>query len=171
MGARTKDRVAMNVTHEMQAASSLIAALSTDDDTLRHDMVEGETGLFEAVEAAIAEIDECEIIGVGLDAKIGELEARKKRTEARVDRLRGLIEQAMLIAELPSMKLAVATLSVKAVPPKPIYEDEAAIPADYWRQPDPVLDRKKIAEAIKGGATIPGVSLTNGTTSLQIRRS
>lgn len=167
---RLKDRIAYDVVRGTQAAASLIAELQSDDDALRHDMIEGETDLFEAVEAALAEIDECDVIAAGCKEKEAQFSERRRRSEARADRLRGMIEQAMSIAELPSVKLAGATLSLKSVPPKPIYEDEAAIPSEFWRQPDPVLDKKKIADAMKDGRTIPGVSMTNGSSALQIRR-
>lgn len=168
---RLKDRIAYDVVRGTQAAAALIAELQGDDDALRHDMIEGETDLFEAIEAALAEIDECDVVAAGCKEKEAQFAERRRRSDARADRLRGMIEQAMCIAELPSVKLAGATLSLKSVPPKPIYEDEAAIPSEFWRQPDPVLDKKKIADAMKDGRTIPGVSMTNGSSALQIRRS
>lgn len=171
MSVRTKDRVALDVAKETQAAASLVAALASDDEALRHDMVEGETSLFEAIDAALAEIDECDVISAGCREKEAQFADRRKGRERRAEKLRGLIEQAMLIAELPSVKLTGATVTVKSLAPKPIYEDEAAIPAEFWKRPAPVLDRAAISQAIKDGRTIPGVSMTNGTTSLQIRRS
>lgn len=169
--ARIKDHIAYDVVRGTQAAAGLIAELQSDDDALRHDMIEGETDLFEAIEAALAEIDECDVVAAGCKEKEAQFAERRRRSDARADRLRGMIEQAMSIAELPSVKLAGATLSLKSVPPKPIYEDEAAIPSEFWRQPDPVLDKKKIADAMKDGRTIPGVSMTNGSSALQIRRA
>lgn len=171
MNVRTKDTIAHDVARETQAAASLVAALATDDDVLRTDMVEGETGLFEAVEAALSEIDECELIAAGCKEKEAQFAKRRRGREARAQKLRGLIEQAMLVADLPSLKLTGATLTVKGIPPKPIYEDESAIPSEFWRQADPVLDNKAIAAAIKDGRIIPGVTMTNGSTSLQIRRT
>lgn len=171
MSVRMKDRVAYDVSKGAEAAAHLVSALSDDDEALRHDMVEGETGLFEAIDAALAEIDECDVIAAGCSEKEAQFAARRAKATARIERLRGLIEQAMLVADLPSLKTEVATLTVKAVPPKPIYDDEAAIPAEFWRQSAPVLDKTKIVAAIKDGRSVPGVTMTNGSTSLQIRRS
>ena len=168
-----KDPVARNLERERESASSLVAELRQgghEDETLFADMVEGETGLYEAIEAAISEIDDCDVTIAGVDAKVAQLTERKRRAEARQERLRGLIEQAMLIADLRSIKLPTATLSVRDVAPKPMIHDESLIPAAFWGQPDPVLDRKKINEAVKSGDTVPGVSQTNGSTSLTIRR-
>lgn len=171
MGVRSNDAIAYDVARTMQAAEALIREIVTDDEALRHDMVEGETGLLEAIDAALSEIDECDVIAAGCKEKEAQFAERRRRSEARSARLRGLIEQAMCVVELPSVRLAGATLSLKSIPPKPIYEDEAAIPAEFWRQADPVLDKKRIAEAIKDGIRIPGVTMSNGTTALQIRRA
>lgn len=168
---RTKDMVSANVVRETEAARDLIRALMLDDAELSHDMIEGETGLFEAVAAAIGEIDDCDVISAGCREKEAQFADRRARAERRVERLRGLIEQAMAVAELPTIKLPTATLTVKTLPPKPLIEDEALVPSEFWRQPDPVLDRAKINSAVKDGATIPGVTRTNGQVSLQIRRA
>jgi len=164
------DRTASNLSRQADAARDLIAALGEDDEALTHDMVEGETGLFEAVEAAIAEIDECAATIDGCKAREKVFADRRKRAENRKERLRGLIEQALTVADLPSMKLATATLSVRDVKPAPIVSDEASIPTEFWKAQDPKLDLTAIREAVSNGKTIPGVTMTNGTTSLQIRR-
>jgi len=166
-----RDETADRLRRQAEAARGLVQELrADDDDDLRHDMAEGETDLFEAIDAALAELDECDVTAEGCAAKIAQMEARKKRTEARRERVRTLIEQAMLIAGLPSVRRPTATLSVRDVKPKPLVSDEALIPAEFWKQPDPVLDKKAIADADKAGRDIPGVTKTNGGTSLQIRR-
>lgn len=170
MNVRMKDRVAVDVQKSAQAAASLVAELAADDEALRHDMVEGETDLFEAIDVALSEMDECDLVSAGCKDREDAFAERRRKAEARKERLRGLVEQAMLVSDLRSIKLASATLTVKTVPPKPIYDDEAAIPSEFWRQADPVLDKKAIAAAINDGRIIPGVTMTNGSTSLQIRR-
>lgn len=154
---------------EATAAKSLLAELASDDDILNHDMVEGET-FFEAIDMALAEIDDCEIIVAGCATKEAQISERREKAQRRKERLRTLIEQSMLIAELPTAKRPCATLTVSHIPPKAIIDDESVIPAEFWKQPDPVLDRTAINAAIKDGQTIPGVGMTNGTTSLRIRR-
>lgn len=165
------DTVGRDILRETEAARDLIAALQSDDEILRHDMVEGETSLLEAIALGIAEIDECDVMIAGIKAKVSEFEARQKRAEARMERLRSLMEQALVIAGIPTMKLDVATLSIKELPPKAIVTDEAAIPAEFWKQPDPVLDRAAISKAIKSGQHVPGVVASNKTISMQIRRA
>ncbi len=167
----TRDITADRLASQAIAAGHLVAELNSDDAQLNHDMVEGETSFLEAVTAAVSEIDDCEIIVAGCKEKEGEIAGRRHRVSTRLDRLRGLIEQAMLVADLPSVSLPTATLSVKRVPPKPVVFDEAAIPSQYWKAPPPALDKAQINKEIKNGADIPGISMSNGTTSLQIRRT
>ena len=59
---------------------------------------------------------------------------------------------------------------MRDVKPAPIVSDEASIPTEFWKAQDPKLDLTAIREAVSNGKTIPGVTMTNGTTSLQIRR-
>ena len=167
----SKDDRAYELQREAEAARGLLNEIGRDDEDLAQDMVEGETSLFEAIDKALDEIDSCEIITAGCMAKEDQIAKRRNAAEARAERLRGLIEQAMLVCELRSIKRPTATLTVRDVKPKPIVSDESLIPATYWRQPDPVLDKAAINSAVKDGAEIPGVTLSNGGTSLQIRRN
>jgi hypothetical protein len=155
------------------AARDLVAALrgeGHDDDTI-HDTAEGELSLHDAISRALAEIDECEVMGLGLSAKLGEFSARKARCESRAARLRGLIEQAMFISGLNTAKRPTATLSIKTVAPKVVIADESAIPSRFYKTPAPVLDKKAINEAVARGEEVAGTAKDNGGISLQIRRT
>jgi hypothetical protein len=166
----TADPIAKGLNREAIAAASLMADLRTDDAELAHDMIEGETDLLEAIAAAIDEIDQCEIIAAGCKAKEDEIAKRRHRATARADRVRALIEQAMVLAEMPTARLPTATLTVKAFPPRPVVTDESLIPSTFWEPQPPKLDRRALNEAAKAGA-VPGVEMTNGSVSLQIRRA
>lgn len=165
------DRTASDLNRQAAAARDLLAELADDDADLNHDMAEGETSLFEAIDAALAEIDDCDVIVSGCKEKEAQLAGRRQRAAARQERLRTLIEQAMLVAGLETVKRPCATFSVAQVKPKPLVTDEALIPAAFWKQPDPVLDKAKLNEAAKSGESVPGVTLSNGGTTLKIRRA
>lgn len=167
MKASTAER---RMAEEARVAADLLRQIGRDDDTLSHDMVEAETGLLEAIDAALSAIDEAEAISAGLAVKISEFQSRKSAAERRVERIRAAIEQAMSVAGLKSAVRAGATLSLKDVPPRPVIADEAAIPAKFWAPQAPKLDRKAITAAAKSGP-IPGVEMSNGGVSLQIRRT
>lgn len=155
------------------AAAELLAALGDDaqDDDLAHDMIEGETDFFEAVERVLSEIDECEILTAGIKDMQKRLSDRLARVSGRADRLRGLIDQAFQMAEIKSHKFASATISTKAVPRKLIVTDESQIPARFYEPQPPKLDWKALLDAIKAGEAVPGADLSNGGTTIQIRRT
>lgn len=164
------DPVANKLRREADAAKALIASLGDYGDEVIHDMAEGETSIMEAIDAALAEMDECAAIVAGCVAQADVYDLRAAKFKARQERIRALIEQAMLIADLPTAKRAAATVSVKKVPPKPVIADESLIPARFFKQPAPVLDRAAVTKAAKDGESIPGVQMDNGGISLQIRR-
>lgn len=164
------DVTTRNLRREADAARGLIAALGEMDDATRHDTIEGETGLHEAIDAALAEIDECGAIEAGCGHVVETYQKRAANAKNRAQRIRGLIEQAMLIAEVSTIKRPTGTLTVKAIPPKAKPVDDALIPVRFWIPQPPKLDLKAISDAFKAGETIPGVSTDNGGTSLQIRR-
>lgn len=69
------------------------------DAELVADTIEGETSLKEAIEAALSEIDEEEAIQIGCEAKEAEFAGRRIASKKRVERIRAMIEQAMLATE------------------------------------------------------------------------
>lgn len=165
-----RDEIAESLSLEARAAADLLRDLATDDAELAHDMVEGETGLLEAIGAALAEIDQCEIIAAGCKAKADEIGKRRARAEGRAERVRAMIERALLVAEIPTVTLPTATISVKRLPPRLIVDDESVIPAEFWIAQPPKLDKTALNAAAKD-REIPGTATTNGSVSLQIRRS
>lgn len=163
----SSDLHADRIKREASAARSLIEEIASDDSVLNHDLVEGETSLFEAIQEALLEADQCDVIIEGCRVVEGNIAARREKAAERKKRIRGLIEQAMVVVGIDTAKLPTATVTVRKVKPKPIVSDEAEIPAEFWKQPDPVLDRAKIN---KLEAAVPGIVMSNGGTSLQIRR-
>ncbi|AEG52536.1 MULTISPECIES: siphovirus Gp157 family protein [Sinorhizobium] len=163
---------------QTEAAKALLVDLrnqgADDDAELVADTIEGETSLFEAVAEGVNELDECDIQEAGLKAKIAELEGRLKSVGNRKDRIRALIEQAMLATDQLSMKLPTATLSLTKRAAALIVTDEADIPAKYWVEqprPAPKLDKKALtADLREAKAAIPGATLDNGSFSLTVRR-
>jgi hypothetical protein len=164
------DIIADRLRRETEAAKALIASLHDHDEETIHDMAEGETSIMEAIDAALAEMDECQAIVAGCKAQIEVYDARSRKFSERERRIRALIEQAMTIADLPTAKRPTATVSVKKTPPKAFVADESAIPSRFYKTPAPVLDKAAINAAVKDGETIPGVQMDNGGISLQIRR-
>lgn len=119
-----------------------------DADLIR-DSIEGETGLFEAIDAVLLQIaaDAGHIDGIADATKA--LGARKKRLENRVEALRTILLNAMDVVGDTRMERPIATMTAKPIAAGLSVTDEAVIPTIYYSQPDPVLDRKKLLDALK----------------------
>lgn len=169
-----------NVSHalirEKDAAKSLLSHLretGEDDAEIIETAIEGETNLLEAISAALAEIDECDILDAGLSAKIAAFTDRRSAVRKRSDILRAAIEQSMLVCEQESLRLPAATLSLRKIKPAVVIQTEAEIPSRFWTPQDPPapkLNKKSLLEALEAGEEVPGACLDNGSVSLTVRR-
>jgi Siphovirus Gp157 len=195
------DRREYVIRRETEAAKALLAGIRNmipeEDLSLLLDTLEGETNLLEAIDLALAEIDETEALISGLKEKEGQFTARRRAMEERVRRFRGLIEQAMAVADQERLRRPTATLTLRKLPIDVVVLSEADIPADFFvpqPPPPPKLDKKALKQALeareaklsfaasledaqeRGKALaaippIPGATLDNGGVSLQVRRA
>jgi hypothetical protein len=169
--------VEFTLRRQAEAAKKLLSTLKTtgdsEDEELVADTIEGETGLVEAIDAALAEIDECEILITGMKAKEEAFAERRRREENKAERIKALIEQAMLTTEQMKLKLPSATLTLTQRAPGLIVSNEADIPTKFWveqERPAPKLDRKALTAALRAKEAIPGANLDNGSVALSVRR-
>lgn len=157
---------------ETQAALALIESLNHiigDDADAKADAIEGETNLHEAIGDAVKRIVELQALDAALEKIVLEAQARRGRFDAQRERLRTAIGIAMETAALKKLELPLATLTLKAVPPKVEVTDEAAIPARFFKTPEPRLDRIEIMKALKDKQDVPGAILSNGGVTIQMR--
>lgn len=162
------------IEREARAAKALresIAELRTGDadEDLAIDMIEGETGLFECIDALLAANTADVAMVAGIEKVAADLDGRKRRVEARISTRRALIEQAMMTAEVKKLERPAATLTMANRAPSVVTVDEASIPARFWTAGAPKLDRKALAEALKGGEAVPGATLSNAAPTLSVR--
>lgn len=162
---------ARNLEREAEAARQLrehITTIAADDPELVADMIEGETGINEAIEAALAQIAADEAHIDGISAFQSRLGARKERLRRRTELMRAAVKSAMEAADMKRKELPIGTITRAALPRQVIVTDESRIPAQFWKQPDPVLDNAAIKAALKAGDQIGGAELDNGGATLKI---
>ena len=191
-----------NMHKSIEAAKSLrldlARLLNGEDEQALQDTFDGETTLDAEIRAAVLAIEEDEIFVTGIKEREAELKARRLRLEKRIEATRGLIEQAMTVADWTSLEMDIGTVSVGKAAPRIEIEDESEIPTQFWKRNDPTLDRaglgkvlrerKKALDAIGKLKTpeertaalkkleeempsIPGCCLETGGVSLTIRRA
>lgn len=161
--------------HEAISAADVLKAqlreiLGDDEDTeTLRDTIEGEIDLNGLICLAAEQNVTDQGLADGLAETIKKLQARKGRIEARIDMRRAAILTAMSAGEIRKIETPAGTISRKAVPPSLLIVEEAKIPSSYWKPSDPKLDRKALADALKAGTAVPGVMMSNGSKTIQIR--
>jgi hypothetical protein len=138
-----------------------------EDDVLRADSIEGQTGAFEFLSGIIRKIGSTKTLAKATADYADELKGRKERLERREYALRSLIMKIMNAASLRKAELPEATLSIRNSPAKVIIVNESDLPDCYWRvKREP--DKTTIRLALNAGDDVPGAALSNGEPSLSI---
>lgn len=171
--------VARDLEQDIGAARVLKAHLvemlgedGADAETVRIS-IESETGLFETICAVVGQIGEDEASAEGIKVYINKLKNREFRLEKRAELLRTALMNALdmlgeenhkveaaLIANAIAMRAVdalsagnldatVATVTLKKTASKLTIVDEAEIPSNFWKTPDPALDRAGLTTALK----------------------
>jgi hypothetical protein len=144
-----------------------------EDDQALSDTLEGISDFSDAVAAVVRSMDDDEMMIVGIKDRQSDLTARQQRHEARIASKRAALTLAMERAGEKKITAPDFTLSLTAVAPKVIVTDEGALPKDYLVQPEPPPprpDKKLIKQALADGFEVPGATLSNGSTTITIRK-
>lgn len=162
------------VQRELDAARVLreqIADLAQGDEDFIRDTLEGEMDFEGIVRKLLAQIGEDEALADGIDRYAEELSARKQRLESRAKLKRTLICTALEIAGRKTMELDVGTVTLSAVKAKAIVTEEADIPAEFFKPQPPKLDQTALSAALREGREVSGAALSNGGSTIRIRRN
>lgn len=98
----------------------------------------------------------------GYKAEINRLSERKQHAEKLVERLQNYMYSALQAAGQRKIKAGTFNVSIAKSTPAVYITDEKAIPAEYFKQPAPVLDKTKLKEALRTGQQVPGAELVQG---------
>jgi hypothetical protein len=139
-----------------------------DEETLR-DTLEGISSLPEALAAVVRSYLDDLVTAAALGMRIGDMQDRLSRVEARAEKKRVTITSVMEKADLRKLEQPDFTASLRGVPQGLVVGDESLIPADYWKSQLPNLDRRGLLSALHAGMSVPGASLGNGGTTLSVR--
>jgi len=157
---------------EADVARSLLAninAVLADDEEATLHAIEGETNLIEAITSAVERVQELEAMADATKSRLDDLKSRRDRFDRQAENIRTALVAALGAVEMRKLELPLATLTIKAVPPKANVISEADVPSTYWKPQPPKLDLKAITEALKAREAVPGASLSNGSETIQIR--
>jgi len=139
-----------------------------DEETLR-DTLEGISSLPEALAAVVRSYLDDLVTAAALGMRMGDMQERLSRVEARAEKKRATITSVMEKADMKKLEQPDFTAWLRAVPPGLVVADETQIPTDYWKPQPAKLDKRGLLSALNSGSSVPGVSLGNGGTTLSVR--
>ncbi len=142
--------------------------LSNDDATAN--IIEALEGEGEAaLDVLWQEIQENEMLLIGLGEHIKNAQDRKSRIEGRVETLRTVMTYYLKRTNKDKVVRPCYTASLRDTPPKMIIEDESKIPSEFFKAQEPVLNKKELKECLEVGQVIEGACLTEKGFSITIR--
>jgi hypothetical protein len=155
-----------------QARRDLASLLSlhpelAEDDVLRQDMIEAETGALELIDKLVEAEQSAKCLAVAIGTQMDHLAERKTRFENRRLSIRQYIKQIMEAANLPKVERPAATVSIVPGRPKVVIIDESLIPPAYHRIKTEI-DKAAIATTLKALRDVPGATLSNPEPTLRI---
>ncbi len=139
-----------------------------DEETLR-DTLEGISSLPEALAAVVRSYLDDLTTAAALGMRIGDMQTRLSRIEARVEKKRATITAVMEKADIKKLEQPDFTAALRAVPPGLVVSDESQIPRDCWKPQPAKLDKRGLLAALNAGQSVPGAGLGNGGTTLSVR--
>ena len=142
-----------------------------DDEDLIADAIEGETDAMEAVSRLLRWMAEKQSHAAILGDLVSSYGARKKRYEEAIKSARGALARFMDETGLTRIERPEATLSMRQGSPSVIYPadlDPETLPEQFRRWTCDA-DKAAIKEAMLAGEEVPGLTLSNGGTSLAVR--
>lgn len=146
-----------------------LASMAIEDEALIRDTIEGECDIFECIDWLLAKIADEKGTLSAIDSRVESLQIRGERAHSRVEKWRGLIQQAMGAIGEKTVKRpeATITLAPKSVGIQSI--DESQVPDEFFiTEIIRKLDKKKLKEAALASG-VSGVLLDNGGMTLRIR--
>jgi len=142
-----------------------------DDEELIADAIEGETDAMEAVSRLLRWMNERQATAQSLKTLEADYAARRKRFEEAIKTARGALARFMDETGLTKIERPEATLSMRNGSPSVIYpaDMEPETLPEQFRRWTCEADKAAIKEAMLAGAEVPGLTLSNGETTLAVR--
>jgi|SRR5665213_2787790 len=158
-----------NLAEYQYLREQLEAAYPEADEQALRDTLEGLSTLPEMLAAVIRSYLDDLSLAAALGMRLGDMQERLSRFEARAEKKRALVTQVMERADLKKLQEPDFTVSLRAVPPGLVVSNEAEIPEDYWKVQPAKLDKRGVLAALQLGQAVPGAGLGNGGTTISVR--
>lgn len=139
-----------------------------DDETLRADVIEGETRAHRIIELAMEQRAEALTFAEAIKLREGDMQQRRSRFERKAEAMKSLIGGIMRAAGLEKLQLPEVTLFFTKPRQKVEIHSVEELPQGFYsltRKPETAA----IKSALEKGEEIPGAALVTGDAGLTIR--
>ena len=139
-----------------------------DEHTLA-DTVEGLTDVHEILAAIVRAALADEALATGLKYRLSDMQGRLDRLQERAAKRRQIAKDVMVELDLKRITAPDFSASIRPGMPALVVLNEDAVPSIYWQPSEPRLKRQELANELKQGAEIEGVTLSNPEPVLSVR--
>ncbi|BBE09580.1 Phage protein [Mycoavidus cysteinexigens] len=155
---------------EYREAADKLTDLDLDEQTLSDTLESIAGGLDTKAENLAKLIRELKSHEERASTEAKRIQERAQRFTSRREWLSEYLKDSLIHAGRLKIEMPYFTVSVRKNPAAVVIDDEKALPRDYWVTPTPESrpDKKRIAQALKEGLSVPGARSVSGQ-SLQIK--
>ncbi len=157
------------LSHHQYLRERLEADFPDADEECLRDTLEGLTNLTDMLAEVLRSALEDQAFGSALRSRIGDMQARCGRIEARARKKRELVCSVMERADLKKVMVPDLTVSLRPSRAPLLVTDEEVIPEGYWKAQAPKLDRQGLLAALSAGRDVPGAILGNPPMTISVR--
>lgn len=164
------DRIAIDaafVAAHIEHLKILYPELAEDAELLAS-TVEGETDFERVMDRVVDRFLDAMTMKAATAERVDDLVARSARFSRTAEAMRTLAFNMMNAANQPTIRLPVATLSVRAGSTSVVVDDVAELPQGFTKT-ETTPKKAEIKAALSAGETVPGAHLETGAASLSIR--
>jgi hypothetical protein len=147
---------------ERLALQNKLEELDLDEQTIADTLEGSSTEIQAKVEAYAFVIRNMESLPEAIKAEEKRLADRRKAIEKRVDSIKNWLFVSMQTAGITKIESPVFTVTLQNNPASVVIDDEALIPVNFMRVPEPpppAPDKTLIKQAINDGLEVPGAHL------------
>jgi hypothetical protein len=139
-----------------------------DEETLV-DTLEGLSNLPDMLAEVCRSMLDDQAMVSALRGRVGDMQERCGRIEARARKKRELVCSVMERADLKKVMEPDLTLSLRPSRAPLVVTDEDLVPETYWKAQAPKLDRQGLLAALSAGRDVPGALLGNAPMTISVR--
>ncbi len=157
------------LTHHQYLRSRLEEDFPDADEETLVDTLEGLSNLPEMLAEVCRSMLDDQAMVLALRGRIGDMQERCGRIEARARKKRELVCSVMERADLKKVMEPDLTLSLRPARPPLAVVDEELVPEAFWKSQPSKLDRQGLIVALAAGRDVPGAILGNAPMTISVR--